>query len=154
MSRRSGRRPDAQGVVVRLTSAALEDLENFRRKGDPQVIRWALKKCLLLERNPEAGEALSGPLAGYRKIVVGDRDWRLVWRVTHDDTGAMVVDVAEVWAFGAREDSAVYEEMRQRVATLGDSPHTIPLAEALAELGSEIWESYVSSPTEPPPADR
>lgn len=153
MSRRSGRRPDAQGVVVRLTSAALEDLENFRRKGDPQVIR-ALKKCLLLERNPEAGEALSGPLAGYRKIVVGDRDWRLVWRVTHDDTGAMVVDVAEVWAFGAREDSAVYEEMRQRVATLGDSPHTVPLAEALAELGSEIWESYVSSPTEPPPADR
>lgn len=37
------------------------------RKGDPQVVRWALKKCLLLEKNPEAGEQLRGALIGYRK---------------------------------------------------------------------------------------
>jgi mRNA interferase RelE/StbE len=120
--------------VVRLTDAAVADLERMVRKGDPQVVRWALKKCLLLERNPEAGEELRGALIGYRKLTVGDRAWRIVWRVTHDDAGHPVVDVAEVWALGARSDSEVYAEMRDRVATL-TSPSTLPLKEAIERLG-------------------
>ena len=135
MTRKSGRHPDAQAVVVRLTDAALSDLQSMHRKGDPQVVRWALKKCLLLEQNPEAGAALRGALIGFRKVVVGDRDWRIVWRVTHDDHGTIVVDVAEVWAFGARNDAQVYSEVESRVAALEGSPHTIPLAEALLALG-------------------
>ena len=135
MSRRSGRHPDAEAVVVRLTDAALSDLQAMQRKGDPQVVRWALKKCLLLEQDPEAGAALRGNLVGFRKLVVGDRDWRIGWRVTHDDSGAIVVDVAEVWAFGARSDAEVYSEVQNRVAALEGSPHTVPLAEALSALG-------------------
>jgi mRNA interferase RelE/StbE len=133
--RRSGRHPDAQRTVVRFTDAAFADLQRLARKGDPQVVRWALKKCLLLERNPEAVEELRGGLIGYRKLTVGDRDWRIVWRVTHDDTGRPVVDVAEVWAVGARSDSEVYAEMESRVATLSATPATVPLAEAIARLG-------------------
>lgn len=113
----------------------MSDLEEMLRKGDPQVVRWALKKCLLLERDPEAGEELRGGLIGFRKIIVGDRDWRVVWRVTHDAVGRTIVDVAEVWAVGARSDAEVYEEMRQRAATLRSEPSTIPLAEALESLG-------------------
>lgn len=105
------------------------------RKGDPQVVRWALKKCLLLEKDPEAGVELRGALIGYRKIVVGNRDWRMVWRVTHDDSGKVIVDVAEVWAVGARSDSEVYDEVTQRVADLRGQSHTVPLADALAALG-------------------
>lgn len=105
------------------------------RKGDPQVVRWALKKCLLLEKDPEAGEELRGALIGYRKIVVGNRAWRVVWRVTHDDSGQVIVDVAEVWAVGSRSDSEVYDEVTQRVADLREQPHTVPLANALATLG-------------------
>jgi mRNA interferase RelE/StbE len=105
------------------------------RKGDPQVVRAALKKCLMLERNPEAGEPLMGGLIGYRKWVVGDRDWRVVWRVTHDDSGAIVVDVAEIWALGARSDAEVYVEMSARVKALGRDPHTVPLAESIDALG-------------------
>jgi mRNA interferase RelE/StbE len=121
--------------VVRFTDAAVADLEGMVRKGDPQVVKWALKKCLMLERDPEAGEELRGALIGYRKLSVGDRDWRVVWRVTHDDEGAPVVDVAEVWAMGARSDSEVYDEMGSRVAVLSANPTTLPLAEVIQRLG-------------------
>ena len=159
MTRRSGRHPEAQHVVVRLTDAALSDLETMGRKGDPQVVRWALKTCLLLEQDPEAGEALRGSLIGYRKLVVGNRDWRVVWRVTHDDTGRTIVDVAEVWAVGARSDSEVYDEVTHRVGRLREEPHTIPLADVLTKVAglpaSEVallseeqaratWDAYTS----------
>jgi mRNA interferase RelE/StbE len=121
--------------VVRFTEAAVADLTGMVRKGDPQVVRWALKKCLMLERDPESGEELRGALIGYRKLTVGDRDWRVVWRVTHDDEGAPVVDVAEVWAMGARSDSEVYDEMGSRVAALSANPATLPLAEVIERLG-------------------
>lgn len=121
--------------MVRFTDAAVADLERMVRKGDPQVVKWALKKCLMLERDPESGEELRGALIGYRKLSVGDRDWRVVWRVTHDDEGTPVVDVAEVWAMGARSDSEVYDEMGSRVAALSANPATLPLAEVIERLG-------------------
>jgi mRNA interferase RelE/StbE len=59
----------------------------------------------------------------------------VVWRITYDDEGRPVVDVAEVWAMGARSDSEVYEEMRGRVASLSANPATLPLAEVIERLG-------------------
>ena len=120
--------------MVRLTSDAVGDLDRLLRKGDPQVVKWAFKKMLLLEQNPEAGDALLGGLMGWRKLTVGDRDWRLVWRVTHE-TGAVVVDIAEIWAFGARSDAEVYEEMESRIAAAPQTPNTQALADVLATLG-------------------
>jgi mRNA interferase RelE/StbE len=76
-----------------------------------------MKKFALLERNPEAGAPLGGVLAGFRKLTVGNRDWRIIWRVTNDPSGVVVIDVAEVWAIGARAEGEVYEEMRARLAT-------------------------------------
>ncbi len=133
--RASGRHPEAKGTVVRLTSDAVADVDRLLRRGDPQVVRWAFKKMMHLEQNPEAGDALLGGLMGWRKISVGDRDWRLVWRVTHDDAGAVIVDVAEIWAFGARSDVEVYEEMQSRIATAPQTPQTKALAHVLATLG-------------------
>ena len=89
--------PDAPRAVVRLTEDAIADLHRLHRK-DPQIVRWAFKKMLLLERSVDAGEPLLGDLIGFRKLVVGDRDWRIVWRTTTDTVGATVIDVAEVWA--------------------------------------------------------
>lgn len=132
--RRSGRHPDAARVVVRLTEPAFADLQRLQRQ-DPEALRWSLKKMLLRERDPEAGEPLRGALIGWRKITVGDRDRRVVWRVTHDEAGTVVVDVAEVWAVGARADAAVYAEMRERVASLPPSPATVALADAVERLG-------------------
>lgn len=148
--RKAGRHPDARRTVVRFIDAAFADLQRLARKGDPQVVRWALKKCLLLERNPEAGEELRGGLIGYRKLTVGDRDWRIVWRVTHDDAGRPIVDVAEVWAVGARSDSEVYAEMEGRVVTLSANPATVPLAEVITRLG-KIGKDITPGSKEPEP---
>jgi mRNA interferase RelE/StbE len=130
----AGRHPEAQHVVVRLTEAAISDLHRLIRK-DPQIARWCLKKMLLLERDPDAGEALLGGLIGFRKLTVGDRDWRVVWRVTHDQVDTVLVDVAEVWAAGARSDAEVYQEMTDRVASLGADPRAVALTQVLESLG-------------------
>lgn len=119
------------GAEVWLTDPAVADLDCL--DGAPLV--WALKKMLLLETDPRAGEPLLGSLIGYRKLVVGNRDWRVVWRVLTDERGALTVEVAEVWAVGARSDGQVYAEMTERVASLGDSPVRRSLAAILDELG-------------------
>jgi mRNA interferase RelE/StbE len=132
-ARRTGRHPEAQQVVVRLTEGAIDDLHRLNQR-NREAVRWCLKKILLLERDPEAGEGLLGNLIGFRKLTVGDRHWRIVWRVTHDVTGPAIVDVAEVWAAGARSDSEVYTEVENRIATLGSSPATQALSDVLAIL--------------------
>jgi mRNA interferase RelE/StbE len=118
---------------VRSTEEAISDLRGLARK-DPQIVRACFKKFLLLERNPHAGEPLLGGLVGFRKLTVGDRTWRIVWRVGTDVAGQNVVEVAEVWAVGAREDAQVYAEVSSRVAALGDDPITQPLAQVLQTL--------------------
>lgn len=119
---------------MRLTEPAVDDLQALMRL-DPQIVRWALRKLLLLERDPEAGAPLHGALIGWRKLVVGDRDGRVVWRVTHDDAGTIIVDVTEVWAVGARSDQAVYAEMTARARALPRTPATLALAEVVDRLG-------------------
>ena len=138
----------ANRTVVRLTEAAMGDLEALARKGDPQVVRWALKKCLLLKRNPLAGEELRGGLIGFRKLTVGDRDWRVVWRVTRDRSAHLVVDIGEVWAVGARSDQEVYAEMTERVAAMSRQPRTVALADAIERLG-KIAAGLSATPEEP-----
>lgn len=116
-------------AYVRFTDDAVQDLRALRRK-DPQILRAVLKKCLLLERNSDAGEGLLGDLIGFRKLVVGDRDWRVVWRRTTDSDGATVLDISEVWAAGARADGEVYAEITSRLAEVGDTG----LRHALSEV--------------------
>jgi mRNA interferase RelE/StbE len=121
-------------AYVRLTKPAFGDLERLIAV-DPQIVRWALKKMLLLERDPDAGRPLLGDLIGWRKLVVGDRDWRIVWRVTTDEHANTVIEIAEVWAVGARADAEVYAEMNDRIAALGDNPTTQALSSVIAQLG-------------------
>ena len=118
---------------------------------DPQVLRMSLKKLLLLERDPEAGEPLHGAPIGWRKLVVGDRDWRVIWRVTHDEGGTVIVDVAEVWALGARSDSAVYAEMTERVQSLPPSPNTLALADVVQRLGRAAGTFALTPQPQPTP---
>lgn len=133
-------------AYIRLTDPAVEDLQQLATH-NPQALRWALKKMLLLEENPDAGEPLLGGLIGWRKLTVGDRDWRIVWRPTSDSDTTPVIEIAEVWAVGARSDSEVYEEMAARVATMPDNPPTLALAEVVQrfnKLGAGI------APASPP----
>lgn len=146
----SGEPPSAQRAWVRLTEPAIDDLKALARK-DPQIVRWCLKKMLLLERDPMAGEPLLGGLIGFRRLVVSDRHWRIVWRITRGEDGAATVDIAEVWAAGVRADSEVYEEMEQRLRTLGNTPQARQLHDVVATLG-RIGRG-VDVPAEPEPAE-
>ena len=121
-------------AYIRLTDPAIEDLHRLATR-NPQALRWALKKMLLLEENPNAGEPLLGGLIGWRKLTVGDRDWRVVWRSTTDSDSTPTIEVAEVWAVGARSDSEVYEEMTARVAAMPKNPRTVALAEVIERFG-------------------
>jgi mRNA interferase RelE/StbE len=113
-----------------LTDPAILDLR--RLDGAPLV--WALKKMLLLEDDPLAGEPLLGQLIGYRKLVVGNRDWRIIWGATSDERGKFTVEIAEVWAVGARSDGQVYAEMERRIAVLGAGPVRTSLEAVVREL--------------------
>ncbi len=140
----------AAAAYVRLTDAALDDLERLASHA-PQALRWALKKMLLLEQNPDAGGPLLGSLVGWRKLTVGDRDWRIVWRHTTDETTATVIEIAEIWAVGARSDNEVYLEMADRVASIPATPHTVDLADVVERFGK--LRAGVS-PTPPPTLEK
>ena len=138
--------PSPSRAEVWLTDPARADLD--RLDGAPLV--WALKKMLLLETDPFAGEPLLGTLIGYRKLVVGDRDWRIIWRASTDLRGTLTIEIAEVWAVGARSDSEVYSEMTQRVASLGDSPVRRSLSAVLDELGKRAKGLAARPPQQAP----
>jgi mRNA interferase RelE/StbE len=80
---------------VRLIEPAAHDLTMLVRS-DPQIVRQVLKRLLYIERNPTVGDPLLGDLIGYRKLTVGDRHWRIIWRVVTDSNGDLVVEIAEV----------------------------------------------------------
>ena len=132
--------------VVRLTEDAIGDLRRLSKK-DPQIVRAVFKKMLLLERSTNAGEPLLGALIGFRKLVVGDRDWRIVWRVTADTDGTPILDISEVWAVGIRADGEIYEELKARVARIGDDPKLQPLKDVITQMG-RLYES-VEAAAEP-----
>jgi mRNA interferase RelE/StbE len=82
---------------VLLTEDAREDLHDL--DGAARVI--VLKGLTKLQSEPEKrgsplGSKLSGNLTTFRKLVVGDRDYRIVYRV--DPDGSVVV----VWVIGRR----------------------------------------------------
>ncbi|MCU1363441.1 MAG: hypothetical protein JWM55_1269 [Acidimicrobiaceae bacterium] len=89
----------------------------LQKKNRP-ALEWAMKKFLVIESNPEAGAPLGGVLSGFRKLTISNRDWRVVWRVTSEDSGATIIDIGEIWAVGARRDSELYEGMRRRLDSL------------------------------------
>ncbi len=131
---------------VWLTDAAVEDLERL----DGAALVWALKKMLLLETSSEAGEPLLGTLIGYRKLVVSDRDWRIVWRPTTNDRGGVVIEVSEVWAVGARSDGDVYAEMSERLAAAPETPALRSLASVVESLSRHAGSVVARRPYAPP----
>jgi mRNA interferase RelE/StbE len=146
--------PEVPGCVVRLTDDAVEDLQELF-KADPQIVRWALKKMIQIERDPNAGDPLLGGLIGYRKITVGDRDWRVVWRIEQDEAGDYLIEIAEVWAVGYRKDSEVYAEIRQRVADAGSSPKTKALSEVLELFAKQARDlTAAPEPAKPEPVPK
>jgi len=114
-------------VRVELTDDAVADLARYV---ETDVFPRLLAKLVRLEEvGKDAGQPLGRDLAGWRKIVVGDRNWRIIFTTDPDET------VATVWVIGDRADDAVYAEAQSRVATLAKAqPHAASLAAVMFQL--------------------
>ncbi len=113
---------------VELTDGALEDLRGF----DGSVRKVVLKALKKLENQPEMrgqplGSQPAGNLTGFRKLVIGDRDYRAVYRVLEDGTVAVVSVIAK------RADNEAYELAIARLRLSADAA-TRDLAEHLGHV--------------------
>jgi len=114
---------------VLLTDDARDDL----RRLDGGARRQVLKALRKLEDEPSAqgaplGRRSGGDLTTFRKLVVGDQDYRVVYRVEAD--GNVVV----VWVVGRRADGAVYGTAVARLRDRGDA-----VAEQVADAVDHLW---------------
>ena len=88
-----------------------------------------------LVRLEEAGPSVGLPLghkgasnlSGWHKIVVGDRNWRIVFRMKDEQTAIVAV-------IGDRDDDACYRELARRVGPMNQLGQTLSLAAAFAEM--------------------
>lgn len=78
------------------------------------VNRALQEKLLRLEKiGKDAGLPIGQGLTGWRKIVVGDRDWRILF------TGDAEETVATVWVIGDRDDAACHRVADRRTRARG-----------------------------------
>jgi mRNA interferase RelE/StbE len=116
---------------VVLTDDAREDLRDLDRSVQIQVLK-ALTK---LRDNPEQrgaplGRRSTSNLTSFRKLVVGNRDYRIIYRVEADGT------VVVVWVIGRRADGEAYELAMARLRTHGNAA-----VRELATSLEELWRS-------------
>jgi len=100
---------------VVLTDEAREDI----RALDGAARRIVVKALAKLQTDPELrgaplGSKKTGDLTGFRKLVVGDRTYRIVYRVEADGTVAVVFVVA------GRADDEVYRLALARIQLYTD----------------------------------
>ncbi|SES15904.1 hypothetical protein [Corynebacterium cystitidis] len=73
-----------------------------------------------------------------------------MWRETTDESHQPVLEIAEIWAVGARADSEIYDEIVHRVRQLKESRH--PHARALADVIKELGRFYGGVGAHPEPS--
>lgn len=115
-------------AVVKLMREAAEDIRDL--DGSARVL--VLKALSKLKANPEQrglplGSNATGNLTSFRKLVVGNRDYRIVYRCIDENRVAVVMVVAK------RADNEVYELAVSRLR-LHDDPEMRQLADNLRDL--------------------
>ena len=115
---------------VRLTEEAREDLHDL----DGAAQRIVAKGLRKLRTDPHLrgqplGSRSGGDLTTFRKLVVGNRTYRIVYRVESDDT------VVVIWVIGKRADNEAYELAMTRLRM-----HENATVRGLAESLHEIWD--------------
>lgn len=104
-------------VTIRLLPEAVEDL----RELDGAARRIVAAGIEKLRTDPHLlgaplGSRSTSNLTGLRKLVVGNRTYRIVYRV-HDANTVVVL-----WVIGKRADNEVYELARARVTMYAGDP--------------------------------
>lgn len=118
---------------VVLTPAAKEDVRGLDGSARMLVLK-AMKK---LEDHPESrgaplGSRSDSNLTGFRKLVVGDRQYRIVYRVEADGS------ICVVWVVGTRVDAECYDAAKARVVLYARDPG---LAATLTQLLDSAFDA-------------
>lgn len=109
-------------VRVVLLDEAVADLADLAASGKQRLF---CKKLVEIEKHgAKAGLPLGKGLTGWRKVTVGNRNWRIVFRV--DEARG----VATVCAIGDREDEACYREATRRAKEVAHAD-AMSLAESM-----------------------
>ena len=116
-------------VRVELLEEVVGDLQAVRASGR---LKDFLAKLVRLEDEGHAvgqplGRRADSRLVGWHKIVVGDRNWRIVFRMKDPST-------AVVGVIGDRDDDACYRELARRVGPDNGLGQTLSLAATLAQV--------------------
>ena len=94
-------------ATVRLKRGAQEDLANL----DGSVLSAITKGLIKLQSSPDRrGQALRDNLLGYRKLVIGSINFRIVYRYDSE------VDQVVVVAIAPRRGEAVYKLAESRIS--------------------------------------
>src|SRR5674476_1430473 len=114
---------------VLLTDDALEDLRGL----GGSARKLGIKALGKLRDSPELrgaplGSRRTGNLTGFRKVVVGDRQYRIVYRVEDDGT------ICVVWVIGSRVDEECYRIAAARLELHADPKIAAEMGEALETL--------------------
>lgn len=108
------------------------------------VLRAVFAKLAQLEIDPERGEPLgsapSGNLTSFRKVVVGNRTHRIVYRIEPNG------DVCVVWVIAGRADGECYDIAVRRLAALGEHPVANALVDALQMLAPRVARRLSAQP--------
>lgn len=111
-------------MALSLIDDALDDLQRLSRSGNLALI---LKKLAQIEADPQqVGHPLGGELMTFRKLVFGNRQWRIVFRPDQSE--------AVVWVIGSRDDMECYELAKKRIAQFGDTAVRRSLSQAMEIL--------------------
>jgi mRNA interferase RelE/StbE len=115
---------------VTLTEDAREDLHDLDGTARLVVLK-ALKKLETepMQRGQPLGSRARGDLTSFRKLVVGNRDYRIVYRVETDGT------VVVVWVIARRADDECYELALARLRLHGDAG-----VRGLADSLEDVWK--------------
>lgn len=94
---------------VVLTEDAKDDLRDLDGSAQELVVKGLVKLQTEPEKRGEPlGARASSDLTGFRKLVVGNRTYRIVYRVEADGT------VCVVWVIGRRVDGEAYKVALER----------------------------------------
>lgn len=116
---------------VELTDDARDDLHDLDRSVQIQVIKGLRKlEDSPSQRGQPLGSKSNNNLTTFRKLVVGNRGYRIVYRVETDET------VVVVWVIGPRADDEAYELAMSRLRLHGN-----PAIRELAGSLEELWRS-------------
>lgn len=117
---------------VELVNDAFADLQRVDKSG--RIVDFLTKLVRIEEIGAQAGlplghkEHRGQKLTGWRKTIVGDRDWRIIFQV---DEGSRV---ATILVIGDRSDAECYAEATRRLKNFGERAGARSLSEAMLTL--------------------